>query len=424
MTKSEITFERTSKGIPVITEYRPDSPSAGYLVSVSTGSRDETKDIWGISHLLEHMVFRATKSRTSIQMSKEVDAAGGMMNAFTSKENTAFYCVTLKETADVAKSVVADMVCNPLLAQSDLDLERKVVLQEISMVENDPSIYIYDLFDETMWKDHPLAHGEAGTVDIVKGLSSADLRKYYEERYVRPNLCVIACGNVDKADVMSWAEDNFDAMPDGSKNVRTVPVPPEGCYRHVPRKEDHCYVAMGFPTFSANDDRRMAAELLSSILGGGMSSRLFQKVREEKALVYSISSDNEWRTDCGSLVTSFSSTEDNVLEAIETSGQVLRSIREEGIFAEELSKAKNILKGHAVRSVESTSKSLYSLCISTMLRGKPRLIDDVLREADAVTVEQVMAVADDIIRNGSLTVVMHGKPVKQMKKFSPSQIEL
>ena len=424
MAKGIITFEKTSAGIPVITERIADSPSAGFMVAVNTGSRDESSDIWGISHLLEHVVFRATKTRSSFQMSKEIEGAGGEMNAFTAKEITAFYSSTLKDTADTAKSLVADIVCNPLINQSDVDMEKKIVLQEISMVENDPSSYIHDLFAETMWKDHPLAHNEAGTTDIVKSLGSAELRGYYTERYVRPNLAVFACGNVDPADVMAWAEENFDAMPDGKANERHAPNVTDGSYRHVVRKEDHCYVGLGFPGFSAADPRRPALQMLNAVLGSGSSSRMFQRVREEKALVYSIYNYVDQNSDGSSMGTFFSSTEENVLEALETSAKVLRSIREEGVTKEELAKARNLVKGATVRRAESTEHELYRLARTTMLRGEPVSLGDFLGAFDTVTAEDIMAVADQVIKNDLLSVTMYGNKVKSMKGFTPAQLEI
>ncbi len=424
MAKETITYERTKTGIPVITERLPDSPSAGFMVAVNTGSRDETKDIWGISHLLEHVVFRATKTRSSFQMAKDIEGAGGEMNAFTAKEMTAFFGVTLKDTADTAKTLVADIVCNPLINQSDVDMEKKIVLQEISMCENDPSSYIHDLFAETMWRDHPLAHNEAGTADIVRGLDSGDLRSYYGSRYVRPNLAVFACGNVDSADVMSWAEENFDAMPDGKANERHGPKVTDGLYKHYLRKEDHCYVGMGFPGFEASDKRRPALQMLNAVLGSGMSSRMFQRVREEKALVYSIYNYVDQNSDGSSIATFFSSTEENVLEAVETAGKVYRSIREEGVTKEELVKARNLVKGALVRRSESTEHELYRLARSTMLAGSPVSLNDWLDAFDTVTADDIMAVADDVIKNDLLTVTMYGNKVKAMKGFKPSQIEI
>lgn len=423
MTNGCITTSKTKAGIPVITEFM-DSPSAGFMVVANTGSRDESRDIWGISHLLEHVVFRATKTRSSFQMSKEIEGAGGEMNAFTAKEITAFYGVTIKDTSKVAMDLVADIFCNPLINQADVDMEKKIVLQEISMCENDPSSYIHDLFAETMWKDHALAHNEAGTAEIVRGLDAEDLRKYYEERYVRPNIAVFACGNVDHGEVMDWAEDGFDAMPDGRPNERAAPRVVDGGYRHFERKEDHCYVGMGFPAYDAADPRRPALTMLNAVLGSGSSSRMFQQVREERALVYSVYNYVDQNSDGSSIGTFFSSTEENVLEAVETVGKVLRGIKEDGVTPEELSKARNLVKGANIRRAESTEHELYRLARGTMLTGNAATLDDWLKRMDAVTAEDVMAVADDIIRSDLLTVTMYGRKVKSMKRFSASQIEL
>ena len=172
-----ISQSKTDGGIPVITDRVPGCRSAGYLVAVRTGSRDEDKDVMGISHLLEHVVFRSTESRSSYQMAKEMEGAGGMLNAFTGKEVTGYYGITISETSDVAKEMVSDIVVNPLIGHEDTELEKKIVLQELSMVKNDPGSYIFDLFDETIWRGHKLSQGEGGCEKIVERLTS-------EGRYV------------------------------------------------------------------------------------------------------------------------------------------------------------------------------------------------------------------------------------------------
>lgn len=424
MANGRIVSEKTKAGIPVVTERNPGSSSAGFMVVANTGSRDESRGEWGVSHLLEHVVFRATDARTSFQMSKEMEGAGGEMNAFTGKEITAFYGVTIKDTSDVAMELVADVFCNPLINPSDVEMEKKIVLQEISMCENDPSSYIHDLFAETMWGDHELAHNEAGTSEIVRGLDAEDLRRYYEERYVRPGIAVFACGDVDPGKVMDWAEECFDPMPCGNVRGRTPPKVVDGGYRHYERREDHCYVGMGFPAYDAGDARRPALTMLNAVLGSGSSSRMFQQVREERALVYSVYNYIDQNSDGSSIGTFFSSTEGNVLEAIEAVGGVLRGIREEGITEEELSKARNLVKGANIRRSESTEHELYRLASGTMLTGRPATIDSWIEKMDAVTAEDVMAVADDVIRGDLLTVAMYGRKVRSMKRFSPSQVEL
>ncbi|MDY5872731.1 MAG: pitrilysin family protein [Candidatus Methanomethylophilaceae archaeon] len=424
MAKGNVTMERTPRGIPVVTDRIEGCRCSGYMIAVNTGSRDESEDIWGLSHLLEHSVFRSTKTRSSFQMSKEIEGAGGELNAFTAKEMTAYHGVTLKETEDVAKSIVADIVCNPLLKQEDIDLEKKIVIQEIGMCENDPSSYIHDLFAETIWRGNELAHNEAGTVKIVEGLTADDLRRYYEDRYTCANLAVFACGDVDPADAMSWAEENLDPMSAGTPNKRTVPEVREGAYRHFVRKEDHCYVGMGFPALSADDPDRTALSMLNAVIGAGSSSRMFQQVREERALVYSVYNYIDQNTDAASMATFFSSTEGNVLEAMEIAGKVYGSILRDGVSKEELDKARNLVKGATIRQMESTEDRLYRLARNTMLTWKPASLEERLAEMDAVTCEDLARAAERVIRNDLLTVTMYGRKVRGMRKFSPAQIEI
>ena len=423
MSSNNVIMKHTSGGIPVVIEQIPGAISSGYMVGVNTGSRDESPDIFGISHLLEHVVFRATKTRTSFQMSKEIEGAGGEMNAFTAKEMTAFSAVTIKDTAQVAKDLVADIVSNPLIGKDDTEMEKKIVLQEISMVENEPESYIHDLFDEAIWKGHELSQAEAGTREIVKGLTNEDLRKYYEDRYRIPNLCAFACGAVDPDDAVRWAEENFDGMSGGHPNPRKRPEIKGSGYTFHKRKEDHCYVGMGFRAYDAKSKDRAALQLLSAVLGSGSSSRLFQSVREEKALVYSIYNNVGQFSDASTFGTFMSSTEENVLEAIETTAKTYRLLKENGLTDGELTRSRNLVKGALTRYMESTSHRLYRLARNTMLIGEPEAFEDRLAALDAVTEDDVMRVASEIIDPKGLNIVMFGNDVKDMKDFSVDQLD-
>ena len=423
MSSNNVTMRRTSGGITVVTEQIPGAISSGYMVGVNTGSRDESPDIFGLSHLLEHVVFRATKTRTSFQMSKEIEGAGGETNAFTAKEMTAFYASTIKDTANVAKDLVADIVANPLIGKEDTELEKKIVLPEISMVENEPDSYIHDLFDMAIWKGHELSQAEAGTREVVKGLTNVDLRKYYDERYRIPNLSVFACGAVDPDDVVAWAEENFDPMSGGRPNPRKRPEVKGSGYTFHKRKEDHCYVGMGFRGYDASSKDRYALQLLSAVLGSGMSSRLFQSVREEKALVYSVYNTVSQFTDASTFAAFMSSTEENVLEAIETTAKAYRQLKENGLTEGELTRSRNLVKGALIRYMESTSHRLYRLARNTMLTGQVETFEDRLAALDAVTEEDVMRVAQDILDPNGLNIVMFGNDVKDMKDFSVDQLD-
>ncbi len=424
MSSNKISVAKTDGGIPVVTEFIPGSESAGYMVAVNTGSRDETAEIFGLSHLLEHVVFRETKDRTSYQMAKEMEGAGGELNAFTGKELTAFYGVTIKETKDVAMAMVSDIVANPLINEEDVELEKKIVLQELSMVQSEPESYIHDLFSQNMWRGHPLCQDEGGSIDVVKGLGSKELREYYEDRYGIPNLNVFAAGDVDIDETVEWASRMFDGM--GGKRVmsRNAPEKPKSSYNFVKNDSDHCHVAMGFPSYSPDDERRIAASLLSSALGSGTSSRLFQDVREKKALVYSIYSTIEQYSDVSSMVTYMSCTDENVVESIETTAEVYSKIRSEGLQEGELQRTKRLLKGAYVRSMESTERRMYRLGRDFMLNGKCQTLEQRLASLDSVSEEQVMSVAEDILNAGALNITVLGKGNREIKNFDQSCLEI
>lgn len=361
MSADRISSSRTGGGIPVAVDRIADCRSAGYMVAVDTGSRDESEDVLGISHLLEHVVFRETRNRTSYQMAKEIEGAGGELNAFTGREITAFYAVTIKETKDVAKEMVADIVAHPLIKEEDVELEKRIVLQELSMVRNEPESYIRDLFSENMWRGHPLSQDEGGPVEIVESLSADDLAEYYAERYGIPNLAVFAAGDADADEVAEWAGGAFDGMSGKKASKRREPKRPEAAYNFVGNDSDHLHVGMGVPAFRPDDDRRIPALVLSAMLGSGTSSRLFQEVREKKALVYSVHTVVEQHSDAAALVAYMSCTEDNVIEAIETVAGIYAHFKAEGVQEGELERTKRLLKGAYVRSMESTERRMYRL---------------------------------------------------------------
>ena len=424
MSREGIHFAKTSGGIPVLYEKVRGCESAGYMVGVRTGSRDESKDMMGISHLLEHVVFRETKTRSSYQMAKEMEGAGGEMNAFTSKEMTAFYGVTIKETKDVAKEMVAEVVVNPLITENDVEMEKKIVVQELSMIENEPELHIHDLFSANIWRGHQLSQFEGGEVEIVKDLTSKDLRAYYEERYGIPNLAVFAVGSVEKEEVLSWAEDTFDSLSGKKKTTRKKPGTPKASYTFTKNKSEHYHVALGFPTYDPDHPDRVPAGLLSAVIGSGTSSRLFQEVREKKALVYAIYNNIEQYSDAAAISTYMSSTDENVIEAIKITADTYKSIRDNGLEKGELERTKNLIKGATVRSMESTERRMYRLGMDFFLNGKYQSLSERLDAISKVTEEDVMRVASDVIKGSRLNISVLGRKNKEIEKFNLSDLDL
>ncbi len=422
MSGQNISISKTSGGIPVVVENIPGSESVGYMIAVATGSRDETKDILGLSHLLEHTVFRETKTRDSYQMAKEMEGAGGEMNAFTGKEMTAFYGITIRETADVAKDLVGDIVANPMINDNDTELEKKIVLQELSMIKNEPDSYIHDLFESTLWRGHALSQDEGGEEDLVRKMTSSDLRAYYEEKYRIPNLAVYAAGSADIDDTVAWAEETLDGMSGGCRNDRSAPQTPKSEYRFVKNEAEHYHVAMGLPSYGASNPDRMAVSMLSAVLGSGTSSRLFQAVREKKALVYSVYTTVAQCSDASSMTTYMSCTGENVIEAMETVSSVIGGILDGGLEDGELDRAKRLIKGANVRAMESTEHRLYRLGVNHMLNGSTESLEERLARIDSVTEDDVMRVARDILRGDRLNTVVLGKGNRKIKGYDPSAL--
>ena len=424
MSGESIFFTKTSGGIPVLIENIPGSESAGYMVGVRTGSRDESKNTMGISHLLEHVVFRATKNRSSYQMAKEMEGAGGELNAFTGREMTAFYGVTIKETKDVAKDTVSDIIANPLINEDDVELEKKIVLQELSMIESEPESYIHDVFSANIWRGNPLAQDEGGRPEIVKELGAKELRRYYEERYGIPNISVFAAGAVEKDEVLSWAEEKFDGLSGKKEIKRKKPGMPKARYSFTANNSEHYHVAMGFPTYDPDHKDRVPLSMLSAVIGSGTSSRLFQEVREKKALVYSVHNVVEQYCDIGAMCTYLSATDENVIEAVETTAEVYRNIKENGLEKGELERTKNLIKGAIVRSMESTERRMYRLGREFLLNGKYQSLSDRLKEISAVAEEDVMRVASDVIKGSRLNVSVLGQENRAIEEFSCSGLDL
>ena len=416
-----IRVSKTAGGIPVVVENIPDSQSVAYMIGVATGSRDETEGIYGLSHLLEHTVFRETKTMDSYQMAKEIEGAGGELNAFTGREMTAFYGITIKETADVARRIVGDIVANPLINEKSTELEKKIVLQELSMIKNEPDRYIHDLFSMVLWKGHELEQDEGGDEKLVEKMTFEDLRAYYDEKYRIPNLSVYAVG-ADMEETVAWAEETLDGMSGGKRNVRSEPPMPKGKYEFVANDSDHYQVAMGFQAYGSSHPDRAAVSMLSAVLGSGTSSRLFQDVREKKALVYSIFTSVSQNSDASSLAAYMSCTKENVSEAMETTSKVIGKFLSEGLEKGELERAKRLVKGANVRAMESTDNRLYRLGVNHMLNGSIETLEQRLERIDAVTEDDVMRVAEDILVSDRMNTVVLGKNSRKFKNYDPTKL--
>lgn len=377
-------------GLVVLTEEMPSVRSASVGVWVRAGSIHESRTEMGVSHLLEHMVFKGTERRSAREIALVLERLGGSLDAYTTREHTSYQARTLDEHQDTALDVLADLVLRPLLRPEDLELEREVVLEEISTVEDTPDDLVFELHAQALWGDHPYGYSILGTRETVSGLTAEDLRRVHERAYRAPNLVVAAAGNVRHEWVVERVAELFAGAANG---VEARPVPPArmGEPREVrfDRGTAQTHLVFGTETFGQGDPRRYALVLLSTAVGGGMSSRLFQRVREELGLAYTVYSFQSFYADagvCGVYVGTRHEWADRAAGVIR---EELSRVAREGLSAQELEDAKGQVKGQIVLSMESSTARLHRLA-GIALYGEPFLtVDELMARVDAVTLDEV-----------------------------------
>ncbi|MDD1769986.1 MAG: insulinase family protein [Methanomassiliicoccales archaeon] len=415
----QMKVEVTPAGIPILVDTLPWSRSAAVAVNMAVGSRDEPSDQHGIAHLLEHVLFKGTGHHTSRQMSQEVEAAGGEMNGYTTKEMTAYYVSTLDETIGTAEDLLAEIVREPLLDVKDIETEKKVVTQEIRMSEDDPDTYSHELLMKKVWKGNPMSDPEAGYIECVEALDREKVSRFFEGFYRPPNMVVVASGNVEAKQVLKWATESFDGLPVASMPKRREAPSFKPGIQLFPREGDQAYVAMAFPAVDARHKDRYAHGLVGGILAAGTSSRLYQKVREENGLVYSIYSMSYAFTDIGMIGIFFSTSIENTTKVMGMIAEELSDLRNDGLEKGELDRAKRWIKGMIVRRLESSAENrMFFLGESYLQFGRPITGDEVLGKIESVTEEDVLRVGKSMIDRKKLGLALYAeqRPGKRIAK--------
>jgi predicted Zn-dependent peptidase len=392
-------FHRTELpgGLVVLTETMPDIRSASLGVWVRAGSVTESAEEMGISHLLEHMVFKGTRRRSARELALVLERLGGSLDAYTTREHTSFQARVLDADVDVALDVLADLVLDPVLRAEDLDLEREVVLEEIATVEDTPDDLIFDLHAEQMWGGHPYGYSILGTHDTVSGFTVADLQRVHAARYQSGSMVIAGAGNVEHERFVDQVQRVFDCAPSAASvepaaNGRR-PAPTSPARACVARASAQTHIVWGTPTFGQSDPRRFALVLLSNAFGGGMSSRLFQRVREELGLAYSVYAYQSFYADAGVSGVYVGTRPDSADRAEAVVGAELAQLAASGITRDELDDVKGQVKGQIVLSLESSNARLHRLA-GIELYGEPfRTLDEITALVEAVTLDDVAALA-------------------------------
>jgi predicted Zn-dependent peptidase len=392
-------------GLRIVTEAMPTVRSAAFGIWVGTGSRDETPTQAGASHYLEHLLFKGTPTRSALDISAAIESRGGDMNAFTAKEFTCYYARVLDADLPIAVDVVSDMVTASLITKGDVDSERGVILEEIAMRDDDPTDLVHDEFAQRLFGDTRLGRPILGTVESINALNRRTIHGYWSRRYRPENIVVAVAGNVDHATVVRAVKKAFGAaglledtgvVPDGPRTGRTQRVSPGGI-RLVQRETEQANLVLGVPGLARDDDRRFALGVLNATIGGGMSARLFQEVREKRGLAYSVYSYASHFADTGTWGVYAGCLPHKVDEVLELCRTELDRVRREGITAEELERGKGQMRGGLVLGLEDTGSRMSRIGKAELTQGYVPAVDELLGDIDAVTLDDVAAVAEAVL---------------------------
>ena len=400
-----------ANGLTVLSEHMPSVRSVALGAWVRAASIHEPRERMGVSHLLEHMVFKGTGRRSAREIALALETLGGSLDAYTSREHTSFQARVLDEHLEQAADVVHDLVFHPALRASDLTLERNVVLEEISMVDDTPDDLVFELHNEALWGDHPYGYSILGTRETVGALGVPELRELHERAYHPEQLVVAAAGNVSHERLLDvLAKAGWADVPRGGTGPLGAPPPTPAppSTRHVEREGAQTHIVFGSRAAPYGDPRRHALVLVSTLLGGGMSSRLFQRVREELGLAYSVYTFQSFHADSGIHGIYVGTAPSTARSAAEAIREELARVTDEGIPAGELEAGKQQLKGQVVLSLESPSSRMYRAA-GLELYGEPyRSVDELLALIDAIDVDAVANVCREYFAPDAQTVLSLG----------------
>ncbi len=396
-------------GLTVITEQMQHIRSVSIGIWIKTGSRDEDLQWNGISHFVEHMVFKGTKHRSAEDIARQVDSIGGNMDAFTAKECVCFNVKVLDEHLPIAMDVLSDLVLNPVFDSNDITRERGVILEEIKMDEDSPDYLVHEIFTQNFWKDHPLGKPILGTKDTVKKFERDPVLDFYAQRFGPGNLIICAAGNLNHHQFVELVSKHFHQMKpikNGFHSPQPTIVP-----RIIMRNKkalEQVQICVGVPSHPIAHEKRHASYILNTLLGGGMSSRLFQNIRERQGLAYAIYSDLNPYRDTGCLSVYAGTSRESAGKVVQCIVSEFRKLKAEQVPQEELRRSKDQLKGSLMLSLESSTSRMSNLARQEMYFERFYSMDELLEKIEAVTAEQLQELANEFFHTESIAVTVLG----------------
>ena len=403
-------------GLTIIGEEIPYVKSISLGVWINAGSRIEDEEISGVSHFIEHMLFKGTRNRTSKQIASEIDNLGGQINAFTSKECTCYYVKLLDSHIDIGIDVLSDMILNSKFNEDDLDKERSVIIEELKMYEDSPEDLAYDLLTENIYKNDPLGMNIIGTEESLKRLNREKLLDYFNKYYVPNNSVIAISGNFNFDEIINKIEEKFKVWKKRDVNVDIKKAEFKSCFLAKNKDIEQVNLAMSLEAVPLENDKEVyALAVINTVFGGSISSRLFQKIREEKGLVYSIYSSQSLYRKCGELGIFASMSNEHLKEVYESIIEEIKIMKIYYLTDQEIKESKEQLKGSYILGLESTSSRMMSIGRSLLLNNKVESTDDILKSIDNVDRETVKIVIDKIFNLDKLGVCIVGRDVEENK---------
>jgi len=405
-------IERASlpNGIRIVTESMPYVRSVSLGVWIGSGSRIERGPQNGLSHFIEHMVFKGTQNRSAEDIARSVDSVGGGLDAFTSKELVSFNTKVMDEHLPFALDVLSDLVLNPLFREADIEKEKSVILEEIKMEADQPEFVLHESFISNFWKSHGLGKPILGTRDTVKKFGQEMLVDYYSRVYSPQNILITAAGNLDHKEIVKLIRDKFSDLKrrDGLP-ADTIPK------THAPiilkKKEslEQVHIAMGVPSYPLAHELRFPLYVLNTVLGGGMSSRLFQNIREKQGLAYAVYSELNLFSDTGCFTVYAGTAAETAKQVVNSVMQEFRQLKQELISEDELQRSKDHLKGSLMLSLESTSSRMSNLARQELYFDRFMTMDEMLAKIESVTRDEVQMIAQEFFRTEDMALAMLGR---------------
>jgi predicted Zn-dependent peptidase len=383
-------------GVRVVTEAVPSVRSVALGLWVGTGSRDETPAQAGVSHFLEHLLFKGTKRYSAVELNEQFDSIGASFNAATSKETTHVHARFLDEHTERAFDLMAEMLLEPIYPEDEVKTERQVVIEEIAMYEDEPQDKVHDVLDEAIFGDHPLGARIIGSADVVGSIPIPEIAGYHDEKYIGPNIVVAAAGNLEHDRIHELAE-RFVNPESGDVDAEREPtngVSPSIGFQQKDTEQYH--LCLGATGIARDDERRYALRVLNTLFGGSSSSRLFREVREKRGLAYAVGSYVDSYRDTGLVAMYVGTREENVAESFEVIGAELGRLASEDVADEELARAKESVKGRLVLSQESTAARMSRLAGSVLFDMPILTLDELIEKIDAVSAAELREVAADL----------------------------